>query len=180
MTNRKIKIIKEQGKIPTDELDDFWQNFGAFFIIIIFLGFSVYAFYKGIISDNITTLHYVLFFSSLALLTLLIWAKKTEKNLKGVHTGLTLKQNKELIEKLCSDNRWIIIQNEKSYYQTYLTTFFDFYSHKLIFICSKKEVFYNLRTVGSFRGRIPMNFGLDFIKNYRIKRYIKNYAKRSI
>ena len=47
MTKKEIENIIKRGKLPKDELDDFWTNFLYFFLVIIFVIVTAYGIYKG-------------------------------------------------------------------------------------------------------------------------------------
>ena len=69
--------------------------------------------------------------------------------------------------------------NSENYYSGWLKTCFG-KTHKIVFICLENEILYNLRNTGSHRGRMPYNFGIDTINEFKIKRKIKNYVQQHI
>ena len=178
MTNKEIERIKQNGKLPKDELDDFWDNFAFLIIIISFLGISIFGFYKGLISYNILGTQIALLVFSSVIFFYTIWSKKNEKNLKKIKTSLSLDKNKIIINQLCKNKNWEVQSIQNTYFVIYIKAIFNIRTHKLIIICSEKEILFNLRNVGSYKGRMPYNFGIDSFKEYQIRKRIKNNVQQ--
>ncbi len=111
---------------------------------------------------------------SLILFLYTVWTKMTERKLKTVFTNLNRQQNLAVIEKLANENSWSIKTN-KSYYKEYIIPFaFGQARHKLTVVILDNEILYNLRNLGSGRGRMPYSLGIDTIKELKFRKEIKN------
>lgn len=177
MTNKNIEIIKRNKKLPKDELDDFWDNFLFFAIIFIYFLTVSFVFFNGLIKNNLQNIQVLLFTGGIIILQYTIWSKINEKNLKKIKTELNVERNIKLIKELCKNEKWDLIFIKNSYFQISIKTFFNIKTHKLIFICSEREILFNLRNVGSYKGRMPYNFGIDTIKEFNIRKKIKTYGQ---
>jgi hypothetical protein len=180
MTTKEIEIVRRNKKLSKDELDSFWDNFSIFLIIIIYFLTTSLIFFKGVIDNNSNNIQVLLFTSGIIVLFYTIWSKINEKKLKKIKTELSVEKNKKLIKELCRSEKWELTFIKGSYFQVSMKAFFNIESHKLIFICSENEILYNLRNIGSHRGRMPYNFGIDTIMEFNIRKKIKNYAQHLV
>jgi len=179
MTKKEIENIIKKGKLPKDELDDFLANFSYLFLVIIFVIVTVYGIYKGSSIGKLESSQIILFLFGMYIFAFTIFSKKNERKLKKIKTNKKIEQNIEIIKKLNSKKIIELNFNSGNYYSGYLNTCFG-KTHKIIFICLEKQIFYNLRNTGSHKGRMPYNFGIDTINEFRIKRKIKNYAQHRV
>jgi hypothetical protein len=179
MTKKEIENIIEKGKLPKDELDDFWSNFSYLFLVIVFVIAATYALYKGSSVGKLESSQIMLFLFGMYILTFTIFSKKNEKRLKKINTNKGIKENIEIIKKLNSKKIIELNSNNENYFSGELNTYFG-KTHKIVFICRENQIFYNLRNIGSHKGRMPYNFGIDTVNEFRIERKIKNYAQHHI
>ncbi|MCG2462975.1 hypothetical protein K8352_19610 [Flavobacteriaceae bacterium F89] len=180
MTEKEIQLILKNQKLPKDELDDFWDNFTFLFLVTSILGISIWVNYKNYLNENINAENILFLVFGILLFVYTIWSKKNEKKLKVIKTNLNTVQNIKAIKKLCESEKWKIIEQKNSFFEIYLYTFFKARTHKLIFICNENEVLFNLRNTGSYKGRMPFNFGIDTYKENKIRKKIKNYVQHRV
>lgn len=172
-----ITEIINSKTLPKDELDDFWDNFFGFLPVIMLLMASTFSLFAKQSSKSVKVESDVIFFLiSLSLFFYTVWVKKTERKLKSIQTKLDRKQNLALMEKLANENSWSIKTN-KSYYKEYMLPFvFGSAGHKLTVLILNNEILYNLRNLGSGRGRMPYLFGIDTIKEQVLRIKIRKHA----
>ncbi|WP_288955371.1 hypothetical protein [uncultured Polaribacter sp.] len=179
MTKIELENIIKKGELPKDELDEFWSNFTYFFLLITFVIMTTYGIYKSSSIGKLESSQIMLFLFGIFILVFTFFSKKNEKRLKKVKTMRGIEQNTKIIEKLNSKEFIELTYNSENYYSGSLKTTFG-KTHKIVFICVKNEILYNLRNVGSHKGRMPYNFGIDTINEFKIKRKIKNYVQQHI
>ena len=177
MTEKELEHIIKKGKLPKDELDEFWSNFTYFFLLIMFVIATTYGIYMENSTGKLESSQVMSFVVGIFILVFTFFSKKNEKILKKVNTMKGIKQNIKIIKKLNSKGLIELTYNSKNYYSGWLKTCFG-KTHKIVFICVENEILYNLRNVGSHRGRMPYNFGIDTINEYKLKRKIKNYVQQ--
>ncbi len=175
MTQASIENIKNSKILPKDELDDFWGNiFGFFPVTMLLVGSTLSLFAKRAPESSSIEFKLVFILMSLILFLYTVWTKMTERKLKTVFTNLNRQQNLAVIEKLANENSWSIKTN-KSYYKEYIIPFaFGQARHKLTVVILDNEILYNLRNLGSGRGRMPYSLGIDTIKELKFRKEIKN------
>lgn len=179
MTEKELEHIIKKGKLPKDELDEFWSNFTYFFVLITFLVATTYGIYKGNSIGKLESIQVMSFLFGIFILVFTVFSKRNEKKLKKINTWKQIEQNTKIIEKLNSQEFIELTQNSENYYSGWLKTIFG-ETHKVVFICVENQIFYNLRNIGSHIGRMPYNFGIDTIYQFKIKRKIKNYVQQCV
>lgn len=180
MTKKEIQLILRNQKLPNDELDDFWDNFTFLLLVTSILGISIWVNYKNHLNNNINAENIFFLVFSILFFLYTIWSKKNEKKLKVIKTNLSTNQNNKTIKKLCENEKWEIIVEKNSFFEIHLYTLFKVKTHKLIFICNENEVLFNLRNTGSYKGRMPFNFGIDTYKENKIRKKIKNMLHQHV
>lgn len=159
MTEVEIQRIIETKSLPKDELDDFWDNmFGLFPFLLLLI----------VTKDNILflllTISIVLYF---------FFLRMNERNIKAIDSVLTREENIILLEKVSENEKWLSKTVTDGYYEYYIPFLFRQPGHKLTILLIENEVFFNLRNVGTSKGRIPFLFGIDTIKERRIINLLK-------
>jgi hypothetical protein len=181
MTKGEIDKIILDGKLPKDELDNFWENSGWFLLTTSVFVISAISFYINMRNENLQLNHFIFLLISSIILFFTIWSKKTEKNLKIIETNLNSSQNKQLLNKITNNPYWIKRKSSDSYFEITITSnFFKLPTHKLVLICSDKKILYNVRNVGSFRGRAPFSFGMDTWQGIKFRRKVVNYVQQRV
>lgn len=177
MTEELKTDILNSNKLPKDELDNFWDNFFGFLPTGMLLIISAFSLLAKQTNKSLTFEHKIIFFLfSLTLFLYTVWTKMNERKLKSIQTNLTRQQNLSLIERIAKENLWSVKTN-KIYYKEYLLPFILGHNgHKLTVIISDDKILFNLRNLGSIRGRMPYLLGIDTIKEIKLRTKIKNYA----
>lgn len=168
--------MKEIRKLPKDELDSFWENFIWFSLITIALIVSI----LRLNLETVNNIDYLFVAIMITISLYTLWSKINDRNLSKVHSDLNLSDNKKMIELLANNPKWILQKRKKSYWEFTVTTIFEIPTHKLVIIAFDKEILFNFRNIGSFRGRAPFSFGMDTYHGYRLKRKIINYVHQNI
>ncbi len=177
MTEKQIEEIVNTHRLPKDELDDFTNNLFGFLPTIILLVGSALAFMGKQTNTSMTTKNkLIFFFISLVLFIYTAWTKITERKLKSIQTKLTRQQNIQLIEKIAKENEWRTKINKTNYKEYLIPFVFGHNGHKLTIITLDNEILFNLRNLGSIKGRMPYLFGIDTVKEIKLRRQLKNYA----
>lgn len=170
-------VVLISNKLPKDELDNFWDNLFGFLPASMFLFTSIFSLLGKPTGKSLTFEQKINFFLfSLTLFLYSAWTKMRKRKLKSIQTNLTRQQNFSLIESIAKENFWSVKTN-KIYYKEYLLPFiFGHIGHKLTVIISDDKILFNLRNIGTSRGRMPYLLGFDTIKEKTLRTKIKNYA----
>ncbi|ARV08292.1 hypothetical protein BTO05_01040 [Winogradskyella sp. PC-19] len=176
MNKNDLKRIKENRKLPKDELDGFWENFMWYFIVIFLIIISLLR--LSLESLNMKDYLFVIIMITISLYT--VWLKINDRNLSKINSELKLSENKKMIEFFANNPKWILRENKKSYWEFTVTSIFKIPTHKLTIIVLDKEVLFNFRNIGSFKGRAPFSFGMDTYHGIKFKRKVKNYVQHRI
>ena len=179
MIKKELENIIKKGELPKDELDEFWSNFTYFLLIILFFIITTYGIYKSSSIGKLESSQIMLFLFGIYILVFTFFTKRNEKRLKKISTMKGISQNIKIIEKLNSKELIELTYNRENYYSGWLKTIFG-KTHKIVFICVENQILYNLRNIGSHRGRMPYNFGIDTIYEFKIKKKIKNYVQQCV
>ena len=189
MTEKEFQKIIKTKKLPSDYLDNLWDNLmGMSMPILLTIMFGYFTFFRveSATSASPKSMR-PLFFLSLFWLGQNIWKKLREKRLKTIKTGLSIQGNNELIKKLIKDKKLDDINENKHikeliakgelnkveyYYNTYIPSWMND-GCTLILIAQEKEILYNIRFNGSSRGRPQYSLGLVPYHRWRIKRGIR-------
>ncbi|MBF4491807.1 hypothetical protein IRZ83_04080 [Flavobacterium sp. JLP] len=160
----KIQQILKEGVLPKDELDNFWDNFFGFLPLFLLM---------VIIKENI-----ILFIAIFLLIGYVFFLKLNEKKIKRIDTLLNKYQNNILIENIAKSKKWTIKTIDlEGYYEFYIPIIFGIIGHKLTIISTEDKLFFNLRNIGTSKGRVPYMFGIDTIKEQKIINLFKNNSK---
>lgn len=175
MTEGQIQSIKNSMKLSKDELDRPIDNVLGFLPTGMLLIGASLAFLARQSEGSVSISHKWVFFSiSLALFLYTLWTKARERRVKTIHTGLPRQKNLEIIEQIAKEQSWQT-KTDKSNYKEFLIPFvLGHKGHKLTFVIIENEILFNLRNVGSSRGRMPYLLGIDTIKELRLRTKIKN------
>ncbi len=177
MTEKQIEEIVNTQRLPKDELDDVTSNLFGFLPTIMLLVGSTLAFMSKQTNTSMTTKNkLIFFFISLAFFLYTAWTKISERKLKSIQTNLTRQQNILLIEKIAKENEWRAKTNKTNYKEYLIPFVFGHNGHKLTIITLDNEILFNLRNLGSIKGRMPYLFGIDTVKEIKLRRQIKNNA----
>lgn len=174
MIKKEINEALRRQKVPTDELDNIWDKlFGSLPTAMLFIGFGLALFSKA--TNQSLSLEHKLYFFLLATLLFLytLWSFTSEKKLKKISTNLSLNDNLKLVTLTLKELGWKVSGKGDNYFIAYIPFILGFDGHKLIVIIKDKEILYNLRNVGSGRGRMPYLFGIDTFKEIKLKKKIK-------
>lgn len=171
-----------KGKLPKDELDEFWLKFyGATPTGLIFFG-SLAAFFARTTEQSVSLEHKMIFSTASAILFgLTLWGFHRERNLKKIRTGLSKEQNLKIFQSALKKLGWRTSKKINEYHKVIELLFtFGLPGHKLTVLIAEQEIHFNLRSVGTPRGRMPYLLGIDTYKELRFKRTIKNYAQQAV
>lgn len=175
------KIIRN-GKLPKDELDNFWDKFyGATPTGMLFIG-ALFSFFAKTTEQSVSFEHKLIFFSiSTFLFSLTLWYFHTERNLKQLHTGFTKEQNLKIYQQAIRQLGWRTSKKVNDHHKIIELPFaFGFVGHKLTVLIEEQTIYFNLRNVGTPTGRLPYLLGIDTFKELQFKRAIYNIAKQTI
>jgi|GEM_PF-2739090 len=174
------ELIKN-GKLPKDELDEFWLKFyGAIPTGLIFFG-SLTAFFARTTEHSVSLQHKIIFSTISAILFVYtLWTFHSERNLKKIHTGLTEVENQKIYQQAIKQLGWRTSKKINNQHKIIELPFaFGHIGHKLTVLIDEHTVYFNLRNVGTPRGRMPYLLGIDTFKEYQFKQAIKNYAQQT-
>ena len=175
------ELIKN-GKLPADELDEFWAKFfGAIPTGMLFLG-SLSSFFARTTEHSVSFEHKLVFFSvSTILFGLTLWFFYVERNLKQIHTGLSKEQNLKVFQSAIKLLNWRTSKKISDYHKLVEIPFaFGHPGHKLTVLIDEQTIYFNLRNVGTPKGRMPYLLGIDSFKEFQFKRAIRNYAQQNV
>ena len=170
MTQEELDKTIKTNNLPSDELDNFWNNLMGMLMEIMFV----------IVFTLTTFIFHPQDYSTLPLLILsIIWLcisltkKNFEKKLKKIATNLSQEKNKKVIQKLIENNKsYRIKSSENNCFYIDISSWANF-GHTLVLIPQKDFIYFNLRFNGSSRGRPQYNFGQKLFNKWNIKRQIK-------
>jgi len=170
LTEEEILNTISKNKVPKSELDSFWSYFFGFSIIGISFITSLFTLLKASTTSNI-----IIFFVVSFLLIFLIYFYKIDRNLKAFHNQFNSKQNVELVEKALLHLNWKFEKNSSMFFCKELIIFGMTGFHLMIFPLDNK-VLYNLRNIGSSKGRLPFLYGLETLQCKNFESALKNFA----
>ena len=174
MTNKEsIEAVRLQ-KVPKDELDDIWDKaFGCLPAAMLFIGYGLALFSKETPHSMSFENRVYFFLLATMLFTYTFWSFHSEKNLKKITTNLSFNDNIKLVTLTLQELRWPVSRKGNDHITSYIPFVLGSQGHKLILIIQDNEILYNLRNVGSIKGRMPYSFGIDTFKEMKFKRKIK-------
>lgn len=161
----KAIIIK---KIPSDDLDSFLDNFlGNLFQIMLILLFGYILLFEEFSQKSASKKTiFILFLVSFIWLAYGIYKKLTEKKLKSIYTNLSFNRNQKLIKEIIDEKKLNLITSGNGYYRIHISSWMN-KGCRLIVLVDENVIYYNLRFVGSSRGRPP--YSLGFVPYHRHK-----------
>ncbi len=170
MPNDQIAHAIDLKKVPKTELDSAWnQVFGYSLFGILF----ICAFFTLLKAATIGNL---IFFSTATLLLLILfYFYATERKLKSRQNLLNKKQNSQLIEKALTSLKWKFEKNDSMYFCEVPFLFGQAGFHLTVFPLDN-EILYNLRNIGSSKGRLPFLYGLETLKRKNFESALNNFA----
>jgi hypothetical protein len=176
MNKSDLEHMIENRKLPKDELDSFWGNFLWYSLITIALIVSI----LRLNLETVNNIDYLFIAIMISVSLYTLWSKINERNLSKIYSDLNLNDNRKMIEVFANNPKWILQNSTKSYWEFTVTSIFKIPTHKLVIIAREKEILFNFRNIGSFRGRAPFSFGMDTYHGFKFKRKVKNYVQQRI
>jgi len=170
--------LTKYNRLPKDEIDNFWDNLYGFLPTGMLLIGSIIAFFGKQTEKTVSLNHKIIFFIiSLSLFCITLYFRAIERNLKRIETGLNQNENKKLIRDLGSKNNWNKKKEKENHFEFMVPFLLGHYGHKMTLIAYDDYILYNLRNIGSGYGRMPYLFGIDTLKEYKIKTKINSLIK---
>ena len=146
---------------------------------LLFTGMSLFFLFFHYPEGSMKLRYRVLFFSISAFwLIYTLRAKQKERDLIRIKTNATLKENVDIIRKLIEHKKLQIKTENGNYFELMVPFLFSQKGHKLTLIAADNYIFFNLRNIGSSKGRSPYLFGIDTFKSKKILKEIKRLAKQ--
>ena len=177
MTKEEVQNTIETNQLPSDHLDNFWNNFLGMslpiLLVLIFGYFSFIATPTETSASKKSTL--ALFFIALLWLSYSLIKKLREKKLTKFKTNQSIERNIDAIEKLLRINKKLeLLTKENSCYYINIPSILNF-GCTLVLIPQNNHILFNIRFNGSSRGRPQYSLGQIAFNRWKIKRKIKNY-----
>jgi hypothetical protein len=171
MNIKQSKIAVEERKLPPDSLDDRWGLLAGQlpFMMFVFTGLVI------VINKNNPMnprTEWVLLCFAIVLQLISIYFLATERELKRLSTGINKAENDRLIEDSLKELKWKY-RKTKAHYLCEIPLIFGQTGFFMNVISEDNYIYYNIRNIGTGRGRMPFLFGLESLNAAKFRRKIQ-------
>jgi hypothetical protein len=168
MTDRDLKEAIEDKKLPKDKLSNIWDlGLGMSPVTILFFATIVML----LDNDNpvSTKTELILFVITGLLFGIAVYFLLNDRILKSITTDKSKDENRILIIETLKRINWGYQEDSLGIFRVDIPFVFGQAGHFLMIINMNNEVFFNIRNVGTSKGRAPFLFGIDTLKELKFK-----------
>jgi hypothetical protein len=177
MTKKELQKAVEARKVPKDGLSNPW-DLAVGMILVATMYYGVVSALFSTHGNSMYTLSPIVFTGTgpfvfvmaNVLLGLAIYYLINDRKLKSIWTGVSKEQNRLLVIDTLQRIGWDYKEYSSGAFHVDIPLVFGARGHKLTIIVLDQEVLFNIRNVGTSRGRLPFLFGIDTLKELRFKR----------
>lgn len=178
MTYKELEQVIERKEVPKDRLSDSWGLLaGMSPVTIIFIGAVI----NLLKPDNpiSTSIELLLFAISGLLFGIAMYFFINDRKLKSIVTGQRLGENRRLVLETMGRLTWKYEVDNAGVFRVQIPFLFGKPGHLLIIICAESEILFNIRNIGTSRGRAPFLFGIDTAREMKFRRELTKAMQRS-
>ena len=168
MTEGELKKAIEDQELPKDELSNVWDlGFGMIPVTMIFFASVVV-----LINPNnpiSTRTELILFTITGFLFGTAVYFLLTDRRLKSIVTDKSKDENRRLIVDTLKRVNWGYQEDSLGVFHVDIPFIFGQTGHTLKIVNMDNEILFNIRNVGTSKGRMPFLFGIDTLKEWKFK-----------
>lgn len=181
MTKEQKDTAIQKMELPPDYLDRFWPIFWGF-VPVALVGFIMPLVIVIVSLTQSVVLPWI--FIAFCLLGVIefgfcIYYRYTDRKLRVLVTDLDKEINEQIVMNAAEASGWQI-QKSENYIAIIKPFAFGQNSYLIKVLTSDTGIYYNIRTKGTYRGRIMHSFGFETLRRFQFLQKLKHFANSQL